>query len=677
MLSPQLFAEEGFWTFDQPPVDYLKQQYSFELTPEWLDHVQRSSCRLNDGGSGSIVSANGLVLTNYHVGFGQIQKLSTPENDYIANGFIAHSYTDEIPTTDLEIDILYSIENITERVHQAAAHLTDPTAIKTARDAEIARIEQAANAQGDLVYEVVELYNGSQFKLYGYRRYTDIRLVFAPEMFTAYFGGDLDNYTYPRWSLDFALFRIYENEKPLKAEHFLQWNPEGATNKELVFVSGHPGNTRRLQTVTQMAFDRDYLIPFQLRELQVLRQAVYAYEARGMEQARQARPDHAFVENMLKRVGSWAVGLNDSTIFNQQIRREQALRDFVQTDPALAATYGNLWNDIDQAYSNFETFYKHHFVEDRLFGWKGSLIGKARTIVEWVTEIEKPNEERLEDYRDSNLESLAYEVFSEAPVYAEKEAFLFGERFQFIADELGKDDPFVQTLFEGKPPRDVAQEAILNSRLVDAAYRRELVEGGVAAVEASTDPLIVLARRVVPMLRQYHEQYKNQVKSVIETQGSLLADLMFQQHGSELPPDANFTLRLSFGTVSGYPYNGTVAPYQTTLYGLFDRAYGFNNQFPFQLPQRYREAEEQLNLRTPYNFVLEADVVGGNSGSPVVNREGKLVGLIFDGNIESIISTYIYNAEQGRSVAVHPAIMLEVLDKIYGAPHLVQELLGS
>lgn len=667
-------ADEGFWTFDNPPIDLLNEKYDITLSEAWLAHVQQSAIRFNTGGSASFISSEGLVLTNYHVGMGIIQQLSTADKNLTMDGFLATRRDDEIPAPDLEVNVLLAIEDITDRVLAAGAAYEDPHEAKKARDAEIARIEKSETEASGLRCDVVSLYDGARFKLYRYQKYTDVRLVFSPEMSTAFFGGIYDNYTYPRYSLDFALFRVYENDQPLRSEHYLTWNNDGPQPDEVVFVAGHPGFTDRHNTVAQLEFQRDVYIPFSRQSIMHRQDVINEYMNRSPEARRQALSNYMGIENLWKRYNGWYLGLRDSATFNRHVRKEQELKARIQHELDEPESYLSAWAEIAAAYETYSDFYRENFFAR--YGLKRGIFGDALSIVQTVHELEKPNEERRDDFRESNLDSFFRSLYSPAPVYLEKDQARLLGALEFLESSMGSDHPFVQQILQGLTPNEWVQQAFSNPEIVDPARRKQLVEGGPEAIETSEDTLIKMARHVGPILWEYLDRYDREVGSVIEQNSSRIAEARFKIYGTAIPPDANFTLRLSLGQVKGYENNGTLTPYKTTLYGLFDRAHSFNNRPQFQLPAVFAAKESELDLSTPYNFVMTTDSVGGNSGSPVINADGELVGLLFDGNMESIVGNYIYTSEKARSVAVHPAIMLEALQKVYGAGFLVDEILG-
>jgi hypothetical protein len=666
-------ADEGMWTFDNPPTKQLQERYNFAPTPGWLDHVRLSSVRFNDGGSGSFVSPHGLALTNHHVALGQLQKISTPQKDYVKDGFYARTQAEEVKCPDLELNVLISMEDVTARVLSVLKPGMTDKENNDARKAEIARIEKESLDKTGLRSDVIPLYQGGEYWLYRYKKYTDVRMVFAPEQQIAFFGGDPDNFTYPRYDLDMAIFRVYENGKPADTSNYLKWNPQGAADGELVFVSGNPGSTERLSTMVQLEDQRDCFYPLLLkmykRRLGVLKQ----YAALGPEQAREATRQIFGIENTLKAITGEYEGLQDKNLMAKRQQEETEFRTRVDSNPEWKAAYGSAWDEIAKA----EKLYLTRLNDTRFRSVRASsMAANALTIVQYVAEVQKPDGERLDGFHDSELESLRFRLLSPAPVYPKMEEALLADSLQEALEELGPNDVFVQTVLNGRSPKEVAAQVLANTKMGDAGFRKSLIEGGPAAVAASTDPLVVLAVKIDPIVREVRKWYEDNVQSVETSAGEKIGKARFAVYGKTTYPDATFTLRLSYGTVKGYPMNGTKAPAHTTFYGLYDRAYSFDMKAPFQLPERYMESRNRFDLSTPLDFVNTCDIIGGNSGSPVINRAGELVGLIFDGNIESLVSDYIYDEEKNRAVAVHTAGMIEALRKVYSAGPLADELEG-
>jgi len=667
-------ADEGMWTFDNPPLMQLKDKYNFTPTQQWLDHIRLSSVRFNDGGSGSFVSPNGLVITNHHVAFGQLQKVSTKEKDYVKDGFYAKTQTDELKCPDLELNVLVSMENVTTRVQGAVKPGMSEKQALTARRAEQAKIEKESLDKTAFRSDVVSLYAGGEYWLYRYKKYTDVRLVFAPEQQVAFFGGDPDNFTFPRYDLDFAVLRVYENGRPVQSKDYLKWNTKGAADGDLVFISGHPGSTQRGLTVAQLENERDLMYPTRINRFKRQLQALRAYAARGPEQARQAADDIFGLENTVKAFNGEFNGM-DKSLFDKKTKEESDLRAKVAANPEWQRDFADAWEAIAGATKKQAQLFKQQ--QFRSISTASNLASLARQIVVLVAEIKKPDAERLSGYHDSQLEELKFYLFSPAPIYPEFEEAMLTFSLQDSLDQLGSDDPWVKTVLNGKTPAQVASEVVRGTKLTDPAVRKSLVEGGEAAVNASTDPLIALARKVDPFFREIRKEYEDNVESVMTSAGEKIAKARFAIYGKSVYPDATFTLRLAYGTVQGYPMNGTKAPSKTTFYGLYDRSASFDNKPPFNLVPRFVQQKSKIDLSTPLDFVMTADIIGGNSGSPVINQNGEFVGIIFDGNIESLTGNFVYLEETNRAVAVHSAAIVEALRKIYDAPAVANELEGK
>ena len=672
LFSPAVRADEGMWTFDNPPVKQLQEKFNFTPTQQWLDHLRLSSVRLNDGGSGSFVSPHGLLLTNHHVARGQLQKNSSAEHDYIRDGFYAATPEQEMKSQDLEVNVLVSYEDVTDRVNTATKGAKNTEEEFAKRKAVIAEIEKESTEKTGFRSDVVTLYQGGEYWLYRYKKYTDVRLVFAPEQQAAFFGGDPDNFTYPRYNLDMALYRVYENGKPIDCKDYLKWNPQGAGDGDLVFVSGHPGSTQRLATYASLLFDRDTVTPIIIQVLKRRIATLRDYSARGPEQARQAASQIFGLENSLKVYVGRLEGLQDKNLMEKKRREEEEFRAKVDANPEWKKEFGNAWDGVAEAIDKAKPRINEQFFRST----DSQLAGLAVNLVTYVSEIQKPDGERLEGFHDSQLESLRLRLFSPAPIYPEMEIARMTSALEAGVKELGPNDPWIKAVLDGRTPKDAANQMISGTKMGDAAFRKSLAEGGQSAVDASTDPLIAMARRIDPIRREQIKWFEKNVQSVEERSGEKLGRARFAVYGKNTYPDATFTLRLSYGQVMGYPMNGTKAPYKTTIYGLYDRAASFNNKVPFDLPKRYVDGKDKLDLATPFNFVTTNDIIGGNSGSPVVDRQGDIVGLIFDGNIQSLVGDFVYDSYQNRAVAVHTAVMTEALKKLYGAQKLVDELMG-
>jgi hypothetical protein len=672
LLGVHAVAEEGMWTFDHPPTAAIQQKYGFAVTPDWLEHLRLSSVRFNDGGSGSLVSADGLVLTNHHVALGQLQKLSTEQRDYVSNGFSAASRADEIKATDLELNVLISYEDVTARIAEATTRTANSQAALEARRAAIAQIEKESLDKTGLRSDVVSLYQGAQYWLYRYKKYTDVRLVFAPEQQMAFFGGDPDNFTFPRYDLDFALFRVYENDAPIRAPHFLKWNAKGAGENELVFVTGHPGSTDRNDTVAELETLRDVIYPANIQVVKRRIALLKQFGTRGPEQARQAADITFSLENAMKVYTGEYNGLLDPKIMARKTTDERMLREAVGKNPQLRNSYAPAWDEISRAETANRRLYKaQRFGQIRGSGFAG--LGLA--IVRYATELKKPDGQRLNGYHDAQLQSTMFALLSPAPIYPALEEALLADSLQESLEELGPDNPFVKTTLAGRSSKDAAAALVGGTKLADPAVRKQLIDGGETAINQSTDPLIVLGRALEPLMRQITDTVEKEVTSVESAARQKIGQARFAVYGTSVYPDATFTLRLSYGAVKGYPMNGTLAPYKTTFAGLYDRSASFDGKEPFNLVPRFIEGRAKLDLATPLDFVTTNDIIGGNSGSPVVNKAGELVGLIFDGNIESLVGRFVYDeATNNRAVAVHSGAIVHTLRTIYGAGALADEL---
>ncbi len=667
-------ADEGMWTFDNLPVERLQSVYHFAPTPEWLEHVQRS-CVNFGGGSGAFVSADGLVLTNHHVALGQLQKVSSAAHDYQHDGFFARSNAEEMPCPDLELKVLWSTENVTAAVGAALDPRASVQDQNAQRKAALARLEQESTQKTGLKTESVELYQGGQYWLYRYKTYKDVRLVCAPEEQIAFFGGDLDNFTFPRYNLDFAFFRVYENGRPVHPEHFLAWSPNGPHEGDLVFVIGHPGRTNRRRTVAQYEYERDIERPLRIRLQEGRVATLHEYAAMGPEQARQASGALRGLENNLKRERGFLEIVSDPTFLADRRATEKALRARVMATPALATAYGDAWDRIAAAEKVQRTRGRARTLHD--IARMSRLVDFATGIVRLTTEVEKPNEKRFREYRDANLPSQRFQLLSPAPVYPAMEEAVLAARLQTCLDSLGGSDPWVKAALDGKTPKVVAHELMTGTRLADVAERKKLLEGGRAAVEASTDPLIAWARRTDPAYRDERSWYEDSVEIVESLEGARIARAVFALDGPTSYPDATGTLRLSYGKTAGYAQMGTEVPWQTSFYGLYDRARSFGCRPPFDLPARIQGVERTFDLRTPFDFVSTNDIIGGNSGSPVLDRDGHYVGLVFDGNIQSFAWEFGYTDRQARCVSVDSRAIVESLRHIYNMDKLADELVAT
>ena len=671
--TPVSFADEGMWLYSDPPRTQLKERYNFDATPEWMEHLQKSSVRFNSGGSGEFISSDGLILSNHHVGADTLQKVSTKEHDYLKNGFYAKSLAEEIKAPDLELNVLMSIEDVTARVNAAVKpDASDEESFKARRSVTAAIEKESKDKTGERS-DVVTLYQGGRYHLYRFKRYTDVRVVFAPEQQIAFYGGDPDNFEYPRFDLDVCFFRAYEDGKPAKIQHYLKWSQSGTKDGDLVFVSGHPGRTSRLFTMAELKYVRDVQMPRTLQRLFRMEVVLLSYSGRSQENARRAKDDLFGVQNSRKaRIGGLA-GLLDPELFGKKAAAEKALREKI-------AARGDL-KDALAAYDRIaaaqiviaENARAYNLLEGG-GAFHSELFSIARTLLRAGEERPKPNGERLREFNEAGRESLELALFSDKPIYADLEELLLTDSLTYLAEELGASSPTVQKILAGKSPNARAAELIGGTKVNDVGFRKKLNEGGQAAVDAAAnDPMIALAKSVDAEARS--------LRKIMEAQGEAkqqshakIAKARFALEGTSSYPDATFTLRLAFGTVKGFAEGVRQIPAHTTFAGLYERAAEHENREPFDLPKIWTDSKSKLDLTVPFNFVSTADIIGGNSGSPVVDRKGEFVGIIFDGNIQSLVLDFAYSDAQARAVSVDSRGIVEALKKVYGADALVSEL---
>jgi Peptidase S46 len=676
LSASHAWADEGMWLYNAFPKEKVKATYGFEPTQAWLDHLRLSSVRFNNGGSGSFVSANGLTFTNHHVGAECVQELSSGGKDYIKNGFYARNQSEEAKCPNLELNQLVGIEDVTAKVNAGVKAGMSAAEAGQAQRAAMADVEKQCATSTGLRCDVITLYSGEVYDLYKYKKYTDVRLVFAPEFEMAFFGGDPDNFTYPRYDLDITFFRVYENDKPAHLENYLEWSKTGVNDGELIFVSGNPGSTGRLRTISQLDFLRDVDYPSRLdryaRRIAVLRK----FSAESSENARTATEDIFGLQNSQKAITGYLSGLKDPELMDRKKADEEKLRAEVASNAKLKAETGDPWDAIRHAMEVQEQIYPAlTYVERREPNpFSSTLANIARHLVRAGEERTKPNGERLREYRDSALASLEQQMFSSAPIYKPLETVLLAENLTETRDALGSDNPIVRKMLNGKSPDELAQTLIDGTKLEDIDFRKQLYQGGAAAVEASTDPLIVFMRTIDPDARAVRKQYDDEVDSVERTEGAKIARAQFSAHGFTTPPDATFTLRLSYGAVKGYVEDGKQVPFETNIGGAYQHAEEHGNQPPYQLPESWMNAKAKLNLGTPLNFVSTADIIGGNSGSPTVNQAGEVVGIIFDGNLQSLPWNFLFSDKQGRAISVDSRGIIEALRNVYGANALADEL---
>ncbi|MFM8234670.1 MAG: S46 family peptidase [Holophagaceae bacterium] len=674
MLVSGISAEEGMWTFDNIPVAKMKAKYGFAPDQAWLDHV-RLSCVRFPGGSGSFVSSEGLVLTNHHVGRGSIQQVSTKGNDYIKNGFYAATQDQEIPVKGLELRTLMTMTNVTEEMNRVTVGRDDQSASKL-RDEALANLAKTMSEKTGLDCQVVRLYQGGEFWIYGYKVHKDVRLVFAPEEQIAFFGGDPDNFTYPRHNTDFAIFRVYENGKPYRPNHFLNWSATGAQDGDLTFVLGHPGSTSRLLTVDQMKADANVFLPMTLKSYAGRLKALRAFGQTSSEAARKISTTVFSIENDQKRTIRYAETLRHAGTVQKLEAQEAALQAAVAQDPQLAYAK-KAWTKITQAQNALNAMAKDlTYVNTR----GSSLLSAVFTMARMASEVTKPNDQRATMFKDANLKATQARLAMPTANYdADLELVNFTRGLEEAQEELGANHPFVKKMLGDQSAAQVAKHALATTTLQQPEVRKALLEGGLPALKASQDPLVKMALILEPMSRGISKK-ADDLRAVINEQNTQIAKARFAVYGKNLYPDATFTLRLTYGPIEGYPANGTKIQPFTTIAGLYDRAWGWGDKAEngaWALPPSWKNAASKLDMTTPFNFVHSVDIIGGNSGSPVTNTKGELIGLIFDGNIESLPGKYVYDGTANRAVSVDTRVIIEALNKVYGASALANELQGK
>lgn len=673
--SAPLRADEGMWLYSAPPRAQIKAKYNFDLTDAWLEHLMRSSVRFNSGGSGSFVSADGLVLTNHHVGADDLQKLSDEKNNYLRDGFYAKSPAEEKKCVDLELNVLQAIEDVTARVNAGIPAGATGEAAATARRKIMAEIEKESLDRTGLRSDVVTLYQGGAYHLYRYKKYTDIRLVYAPEQQIAFYGGDPDNFEFPRYCLDVCLFRVYENGQPAKLQHYLKWSPNGTKEGDLTFVSGHPGSTNRQYTLAELQFLRDVQYPYVVSRIKRIEVALKAWGDRSEENTRRAKDDLFGFQNSRKVYDGRQNGLYSAAIMQPKAAQETAFKQQMG-DRADGREVRGAYDRIAEAVQAQVRIYKNYRLLEGGHAFMSDSFGLARSLLRAGEERPKPNGERLREFGDARRESFELGLFSDKPIYADLEIITLSDALTLLAEHVGYESPLVQQILAGQSPRERAAALINGTKVRDVALRRKLYEGGTAAVTAARDPMIELARLVDAESRALRKQWEA-AEETRQQAHAIIEKARFALEGPTRAPDATFTLRLSYGPVKGYEEAGQkIAPY-TNFAGLYARNAEHKNREPFDLPKRWLDRKSAVDSRVPFNFVNTADIIGGNSGSPVVNTAGEFVGIIFDGNLASLVLDFAYEDQVARALSVDSRGILESLRKVYGTDALVTELLSG
>ena len=659
-------ADEGMWLFNDLPLKHLQEKYGFSPDDKWTEHIMKSSVRFNVGGSASFVSSNGLVLTNHHVGSDTLYKLSTKKRNIYKDGFLAKSFSQELRAPDLELNQLVNIQDVTGEVNAAVKAGMDAGAAAEARRAAIAKIEKAALDESGLRSNVITLYGGGRYHLYQFKKYTDVRLVWSPESAIAFFGGDADNFEYPRYCLDACLFRVYENNQPAKIEHFLKWSPSGPAENELVFVSGNPGRTSRIFTTAALKHQRDVRLPYILDFIRRREVLLQQFSLGGPEKARIAQDGLFGIQNARKARMGMLQGLQDPAIMASKEKAEEELLKQINSDPKLEK-YASAWDRIAEVQK------QQAERQGNGLSMNTRLFGIAQRLVQMAAEDLKPSEERLAEFADAGRASLEQQLFSTAPIYPDLEQLLIGDLLARTLEIRGADDPSCIAMLGGKSPADRAAELVGGTKLINVDFRRKLAEGGMDAIKATDDAMIKFAMLVDEEVRATRKE-SEKLQEIERQAYAEIAEALFATQGTSTYPDATFSLRLAFGPVKGYELGGIQIPAWTNMAGSFEHEKTHEGQKDYSLPQSWHDARPRISSSTPMNFVCTADIIGGNSGSPVVNKDLELVGLSFDGNIQSLTADYLYDDRVGRAVSVHSSAIRDSLRYIYDAEVIADQL---
>ena len=660
------------WTFDMPPLEYWARRYNFRPSQEWLDHVRLSAGRLG-GCSASFVSADGLVMTNHHCARGCVEGVTRQGEDLLGNGFYAPTRADERACPGGVVDQLLETTDVTSRVSGAVPENTPANRAAELRDAEIRAIQtQCRGNAGDAFCQVISMYAGGQYKLYRFRRFSDVRLVMAVEASTAFFGGDPDNFTFPRHDVDMSFYRVYVNGQPAHMDHYYRWSANGSREGDLIFVVGNPGSTGRLNPVAVLEYLRDVQYPASIDALD--RQIATAHQLSNLspERAAALRNQVFGLENSRKATVGYQSGLLDPQLMDRKRAWERDFRARVNADPTLRRQYGAAWDNIARIRREMASL----DVRRRYYAFNGygsRLLNLGGTVARFAAENAKPDSARLPQFRDAMRQRLEGGLYSAAPIDTTQEKHLLTAYFTAMARELPATDAVRRQALGTQSPEDAARAMVRASQILTADQRRALVQGGAAAMAASADPFVALARVIDPLERPIGTRW-TQLQNEEAQNNELVARALLAVFGNTVAPDATFSLRISDGEVLRYPYNGTLAQPYTTIYGLYDRSFGFGGQAPWSLTSRWMAAKDRINLATPLNAVSTNDIIGGNSGSPMINRDGEVVGLIFDGNIEGLPLRFLFAERVGRSVWVDSRAIIEALRQVYDAGALADEL---
>lgn len=688
--SAAAIADEGMWLFSNPPVKQMQEQYGVDVTPEFLTNLQKSCLKFANSGSASFVSSDGLIMTNHHVGLSTVASLSTKERDLVRDGFYAATREEELKCPGLKLIALQEIVDVTEEVEASTRDCATNKEAEQARAAAIKEIERKAKEEKGLRCDVVTMYQGGQYHLYCYKEFTDVRLVFTPEESVGFFGGDPDNFCYPRYNLDVTFFRAYENDQPYKPEHFLRWSDKGAQDGEFVLVAGHPARTNRFDTVADLGFQRDVYYPHMMskyRRREVLYQTFASYNA---ENQRRIATDLFRIQNSRKNRGGILLGLQTPELLGRKVEAEKELRRLASEQGLVDFEKDDPWRAIEETMNYWSRYYVAYDLLEANEAYSIGLVTRARGIVRYAIESAKPEEERSAAYQGASLEERRKELVE--PLKREDsdiETLKLADGFSMLL-ELAKPTENGRVLgdvvipwntlgaiYGGVSPRERAVQIVRDSKLGDAEYLKTLLDGGVDALRSCGDPAIELALAVEPIASDLRDVYATNVAEPRRQAYAKIAKIRFAVYRDTIYPDATFTLRLTYGRVGGYKEDdGTERPFETYVQGALDHAREHHFADPFDLAQSWVDAEKEgrAPLDAPLNFVTNNDIIGGNSGSPCVNKDGEVVGLIFDGNIQSLVLNFVFDDEQARAVLVHSTGIREAVRSIYNAPALADEL---
>ena len=672
-VKAQRFDTGKMWTFDNPPVKYFQEAYGFNATPEWLEKARKSALRFASYCSASFVSEDGLVMTNHHCGRESVTEVTRTGEDLHKTGFFAQTLQDERPVPGLYVDQLVLIQDVTKEVQDAiSAAKTDAEKVNAKKD-KISEIEARTRKETGLEASVVTLYSGGEYSLYGYKRYNDVRLVFAPENQIGFFGGDYDNFTYPRYNLDCTFFRVYdETGKPLKTENFFKWSPQGAAEGEAIFVVGNPGRTNRLNTMAQLEYFRDVQYPMTLNFLNDLID-VYSQQLKEHPEQSLKYEDMLFgLSNSQKVYIGMIKGLNDPVLMARKRDFERKFKEAVDSKSDLKAKYGTIWDEIAQTRNEMRQYSKDLNAYSVNWRFAPAYFSVARDVISYAKEMLLPESERSSKYKGAELDSTKAKIFPEKP---DKDFdFKLTESFaKKLITALGENDDLVKKLFDAKQGKDAASYMLSHSQLTSKESVMALLSKSPNEILNSDDPFIYFLQNTSDKVDGLRKKSK-EIADKEAVYNQLLGQALFAVYGTSIPPDATFTLRIADGVVKGYDYNGTKAPAKTTYYGLYDRYYSFNKKYPWDLPERWKNPPAEFKLETPMNFISTNDIIGGNSGSPVINKNLEIVGLAFDGNIESLPGDFIFTTEANRCLSVDSEGMAEAIKDMYKANRLSDEL---